>query len=511
MNYTQPQGYNPAQGYVPPQAQGYVPPQMQGYAPANAGYAQPQGYPSAQNDPMYANSGYPQNGYTAGNGYFQQQPMPAGNGYANDPGAQRYFRDSWTNNQYQPQNNGYPQPGAIGSYIPQTPPNPSGMTGGYQPYNPNLGQMGRNDPQPAAQPQQNNFRNGYTSGYAPQNQVPLNGGGYVPEPVQVKKGPFVFNEMLLFALSGLLILLFVLGTIVRITALKYVFAILALLSIVLFWMKPLIDSNRRLCFTVIFGVLLILSIIPFGTAATGTQQPTTPQQNPAVQATASVSGNSTGIADMTVQNPAGVQASMPQATPTKAPQDDTATLDQLQSFFYFWSVNKNDEMLSLCAPSWQSSVDAPPTALFGIIANRTPLDYQIEKISGTNEDTSRTVTLTATIDRNNGKAAVKYRMNVMMLHENGSWYVNPNSLKTYDAVETPTPDISTPTPAPQQVNGKTVLYYNPDGGSLYHLDQNCIQINKRYLPLKGQFTYDQVNDDKYRKLEPCNVCNAPLR
>ena len=56
-----------------------------------------------------------------------------------------------------------------------------------------------------------------------------------------------------------------------------------------------------------------------------------------------------------------------------------------------------------------------------------------------------------------------------------------------------------------------VLYYNPDGGSYYHADQNCSRINNKYLPLKGSFLYSQLGETAYAKLEPCSNCNAPNR
>ena len=57
----------------------------------------------------------------------------------------------------------------------------------------------------------------------------------------------------------------------------------------------------------------------------------------------------------------------------------------------------------------------------------------------------------------------------------------------------------------------TVLYYNPDGGSKYHLDPNCLSVLPKYQPLEGQFTYAEVNDEQYSSLEPCRICNAPER
>ena len=69
---------------------------------------------------------------------------------------------------------------------------------------------------------------------------------------------------------------------------------------------------------------------------------------------------------------------------------------------------------------------------------------------------------------------------------------------------------ATPTVEPQ-ADANMVLYYNPDGGTKYHKDQNCKSTHAKYLPMKGHFTYAEVNDEKYAKLSPCNVCGAPLR
>ena len=57
----------------------------------------------------------------------------------------------------------------------------------------------------------------------------------------------------------------------------------------------------------------------------------------------------------------------------------------------------------------------------------------------------------------------------------------------------------------------TPLFYNPDGGKYYHLDQNCSSIRDRYLPLKGELTYGELDDSAFKKLTPCPYCNPPER
>ena len=74
-------------------------------------------------------------------------------------------------------------------------------------------------------------------------------------------------------------------------------------------------------------------------------------------------------------------------------------------------------MLTLCSPSWSNKEDNPKAALFGLMANRTPKEYEVENVSGTENDTSRTVSVVSLMDRNNGKEPVKYRLSVIMIRE----------------------------------------------------------------------------------------------
>ncbi|MBQ9251141.1 MAG: hypothetical protein IJ188_00715 [Clostridia bacterium] len=491
-----PSGYSSASGYGA-QAQspyatgnnawgGYAAPAGQNYA--TGGYAQPGQAYGQTGGAGYVNYGQPQ-GYAQPQGYGQ-----AAQGYAQ--GAP-----------YAQAGQGYAQPQGGYTY-PQMNPGQSygaaqgGAQAGYNAY----AQMGRNQAQPMPQqPQDYNNR-----------QIPLNGGGYVPPAVPVKKQPFVFQTWMLIALGAVLTVLFAVGLYLKMNALLWVFAGLAIASIALFWIRPLVTGNRRLCYTIIFGLLSLVAII----SAIGLLQPrdrtNTPASPPAAETAQPASGSSGSAGAVIDPQTGSVISAVNQAqnTPTPTPMvDDSVTTDRLESFFRYWSANRQDEMLALCSPSWQSGVDNPKTALFGLLANRTPLDYTVEKISGTVDDTSRTVTVTSTMDRNNGKDPVKYRLGVLMVKENDTWYVDPQSLKTYENAETPDPaQEATPTPSPEPlVNSSTVLYYNPDGGAKYHLDQNCKSVHAKYLPMKGHFTYGEINNTEYAKLSPCNVCAAPLR
>ena len=487
QNYNQPMGYSVSRNYQTPQVTGSQPAAgAQNSSPVYTGqgsYAQPanqqQGYAQQQ-------GGYPSTPYTQQNGYqqtgYQQANNPAGvPGYG-----------SYTNS----------QPTA-GSYIPQTPysqgyTSPGYQSAGYaQGYN-GYTQMGRT-PQMNSQQEMG-------------GQMPLNGGGYVPQPVPIRKRPFVLTDAYLLILSVVLLGLFALGMFVPgLGILKWVFLILTAATAALMWIKPLTDNNKRLCYTIVFGLLALVTIIGFVTAGAGSGRQDVTQ-------TGSNSANAalTGQAEPGSLDEASVQeiAPTPSVTNTPEPNADYEVIERLRTFFSYWASNRQDDMLTLCSPTWASKEENPKTALFGLLQNRTPKNYAEESISGTSNDLSRTVTVVTTMDRNNGKDPVKYRMSIIMDKENdGLWYVNPKSLQTYENAETPDPSV-TDTPAPTDtppVYANTTLYYNPSGGEYYHLDQNCKRIAEKFLPLQGHFTYAELNDDKYKKLKPCAICGAPSR
>ena len=55
------------------------------------------------------------------------------------------------------------------------------------------------------------------------------------------------------------------------------------------------------------------------------------------------------------------------------------------------------------------------------------------------------------------------------------------------------------------------LYYNADGGSSYHSTEKCNGVRDEYLPLRGQFTYGELEQENYAKLTRCAYCIPPLR
>ena len=57
---------------------------------------------------------------------------------------------------------------------------------------------------------------------------------------------------------------------------------------------------------------------------------------------------------------------------------------------------------------------------------------------------------------------------------------------------------------------RTPMYYNPDGGEMFHADQYCPGVKDRYLPLTGT-TYGELRRYPFTALQPCSTCSTPER
>lgn len=334
--------------------------------------------------------------------------------------------------------------------------------------------------------------------------------GYVSQP-KGKEPALTAEVVTKVALFGVLPVLFVLGIVLKSQALCWVFLAAAAATVAAMWLRELVDQNLRLVATMICGVLGVVALVTALNGAPVDQQQEQ-QGSAGIGANAGLSSGTVGTGMTWEETPS------PSPTPTATPDpyaESGAAAEQLRSFFYFWHVNNDENMLALTAPSWRNSQSEPLKALFTIRANRTPADdCEIVSISGSESDTMRTAKVRVTISKNiTNREPALYSFNVIMLKEDGVWYVDPRSLASNEK-ETTTQALYNEMPTQPVLNTgspSTVLYYNPDGGSYYHYDQNCGDINPKYLPLKGQFLYSQLNDAPYSELENCSYCGAPLR
>ena len=107
-----------------------------------------------------------------------------------------------------------------------------------------------------------------------------------------------------------------------------------------------------------------------------------------------------------------------------------------------------------------------------------------------------------------------------MLRVNNVWYVDPLSLGGTlidEAAEEAQRNVPmaqstiapTATPAPQTATSNILVYYNKDGGKLYHSTATCSAVAERYWPLDS-LPLDMLKSNPYNKLKPCSQCNPPV-
>ena len=516
---------------------GYHPQGMQGYGAGQNGYSAPQ-YTTPQvsfnqsTDQGYAQQNAP---YTTPGAYAPQGSfsMPQQNGYSMYPQQggtgtfipQTPYSPGYTSPDYQPQQPAYPQ----GGY-----PQQGGYPGGYAPqgmypqggYPPQGGYQQPGYQQPAYQqggyPQQGGYMSGYNpygqmgrmpqQGQIPDETIPLNGGGYVPKQPPVRRRGLEIKEWHLIAAGAVLIALFVAAVLIlKSVPLKILLILMAAGSAGVLWVKPLVAENRRLTYSIVALALCVLTAVSF------LMKPNTDVTKTGTDQTQNSEETLTGFAEEggLPEIPASGQNATVYAETTPEPEsaDTKIMLQRLVTFFTHWSQNQQDEMLNLCMPSWRDKQTNARTTLFQMLMNRTPGKIEPQSTSGTDADTTRKVVVVAEMNRNNGKPSEIYKMTIMMVKENNEWYVDPQSLLSYETETTPDPHL-TPEPIITETpvdTANTVLYYNPNGGEYYHRDPNCRNVNPKFLPLQGTFYFSQINDEPYSEMKRCNVCGAPIR
>ena len=307
--------------------------------------------------------------------------------------------------------------------------------------------------------------------------------------------------------------LFVTGTL---GVLRYVFLGLVVVGLGAMWYRQMFTPTTRLIVSMLYVALCVGAIVMQLQGANDVQY-TANMQSAAVPHQQQQQPNSDPMAQ-----PAAVPAEQPTATPSPTVSGPSEAERRLELFMNLWALNNASEMVHLVQPSWCSAQENPSQALFFVLANRTPENFVIEEISGTEQDNSRTITMRATISKNNGKTPSVFRFMVMMVKEGGEWYVNPNSLATNDEVQqteenvvnnknavgdiTPEPR-TTVTPAPP---ASTLLYYNI-GGNSYHMDPQCQSVAAENLPFDVSFSYAELKSVKNQmNLTPCMRCDAPI-
>lgn len=336
-------------------------------------------------------------------------------------------------------------------------------------------------------------------------------------PAQPKqRTPMDVDKLWAVFLFGLLPLLFIPCIFVpeSLNFIRYTFLVLSVCGMGGMWYRQMYGSSTRIIISVVYVALCIVTVSMLMQGERDLQR-TNAGASPVTAQTSNApdDGQAAGMAATEAPSPT------PAPAPTVVGKSEAQL--RLETFMSNWAGNRVEDMVRLVQPSWATAQDTPANRLFMLLGNRTPIEYNIEEISGSDEDTSRTVTMTASIDKNNGKDPTVYRFMVLMVKEGGEWYVDPASLASNDEVSAETNVVNdtsagvTTTEAPRTTvspapPASTVLYYNPDGGHYYHMDANCESINVEFRPLQGSFSYsDLASYINEKNLTPCLKCGAP--
>ena len=189
---------------------------------------------------------------------------------------------------------------------------------------------------------------------------------------------------------------------------------------------------------------------------------------------------------------------------------DAEIKKRLNEFIFFWATNDCPSMVNYCTSDWKSKQENPQASLLAVLKNRTVVTYELNALLKAPDNKSCTASCNIEIDSNIGKPHRIYLYLIsMVLEDDGLWYVDPASLATNEIPESAPVPEQTPAPA-AEITGDTILYYNPEGGSKYHLDPNCKTVNSKFIPLQGTFLYSEINE-QHLDLKPCQVCGAPER
>lgn len=358
-----------------------------------------------------------------------------------------------------------------------------------------------------------------------------------PRPRRPKKE---WNQLLLMLFFVVLPVLGLLAIFFQ--PMRYIFMAAAVACIALMWLVHAFLFPGRMILTAAYGLLLVFTLVTaLNTQSDRTQIQRQQQSNFFAQVAAAptntpmitqYTGDTVGMMNGVADGMTGIQGvgfsggSGDQAvedlgvTDTGATEYVPATKSDseiaLENFMEKWRKAIIADMVAYTPTAWRESQgESAQQQLFWKFAQRPLEDWrQMSAPSGTDTSTARTITVEA--DVNYGGELRTYQYDAIVMNENGSWYVDPDSLSSgiLKTASPPTPDPNmTPTPSPEPTptpkpNAKTKLYYNKDGGRKYHADKECYTVDKKYLPL-ASFNYGDLGKSPYNRLEPCDKCDAP--
>lgn len=315
-------------------------------------------------------------------------------------------------------------------------------------------------------------------------------------------------------LTVVLPILFLLSLFMANQPLRILFLALTLISVAAMWLFRAFVRSARGTLTIVYLALAIV----IGVALLLENQPADKQassRNMQEQGALFENTDNYSISDYFGRN----------ATPAPTSAVSAGIISEAQKklelFMEYWIQGNVKQMLNLCTPSWVARYQNPEQELFQLTSSSRPQSYTVESVSGSDGDSSRTVTMKVVLQTISGQEASVNRMHAILFKVNNTWYVDPQSLggtpidEAAELAALNKPFIGstiapTATPVPTTGEGALKVYFNPDGGQYYHAIPNCSRVNERYWPLDA-FYYTDLNSQQFKNMLPCDVCNAPER
>ncbi|NLO14018.1 MAG: hypothetical protein GX124_07820 [Clostridiales bacterium] len=313
-------------------------------------------------------------------------------------------------------------------------------------------------------------------------------------------------------------ILFVVSLLAKDTRLYWVFVVASLLNLLAMALLRAFVPNARKVLAVVHAAMI--AVVLFALLVSTPPPPAdTLQQAQSLQSIF----NENSSASMVDMAQSQAQA---QPEPTENPGSASQAQQKLEQFMSAWMNTDYAGMVSLSLPNWvnqHESAGEAEKSMFHLRANRSVLDYQIIDVSGSDGDQARTITMQASVSKNNGESPLQYNFQILLMRVNNVWYVDPNSISSSQVTNALAQQqqmsqaqqeqaiAQVQAPVAPQVSPDTILYYNADGGKYYHADPNCSSIGAQYRPLTAMFYYRDVSSTKLKNLIPCPICNAPAR
>jgi|GEM_PF-3396781 len=202
----------------------------------------------------------------------------------------------------------------------------------------------------------------------------------------------------------------------------------------------------------------------------------------------------------------------------------SAAQEVMDKYMQMWQAQNYEGMVELATPEWRNAQKVPQRQLNwnhnGWILNSWTIVPEAQSPSAD----SVTLTVIANLEKNvNTKTPATSKYSALVLNKNGTWYVDPDSMRNGVPVtesqavvvadgSAAAGDTGSGAVAPSPTTDPGLkLWRNTSGGQMYHLQEKCPSINAKNYVYMRSFTFSEINNSDYAKLKPCNECNAPKR